>query len=117
MKITKKISFNYRGRNLKINAVVCSGVQEGIGLMFKSRENADALLFDFKKPVNFLVHSMFVLFPFIAVWLDEKNKVIDVKKIKPFTLGVRPKKSFNKLIEVPINNKYKNYIKLLLSRR
>ena len=117
MKKTKEVSFNYRSSDLKINAVVCSGIREGIGLMFKTREKAVALLFDFKKPVNLLVHSMFVFFPFIAVWLDEKNKVIDVKKIKPFTLGVRPKKSFNKFIEVPINDKYRNYIKLLFSRR
>ena len=86
------------------------------GLMFKLKENAESLLFEFEKPTETSIHSLFVFFPFVAVWLDKKNKVIDVKRVKPFTLSVSPKRPFSKLIEIPINKRYSNITKII-SRR
>ena len=117
MKKTKEVSFNYRRRNFRINVNVCNNIQKIIGLMFKTKENADSLLFDFKKPVNMKIHSMFVFFPFIAIWLDRKNKVIRLKKISPFKISLTPKRPFIRLIEIPINQKYAKIVKLLFSRR
>ena len=37
----------------------------------------------------------------------------EIKKIKPFTLHIKPKKYFNKIIEIPINKKYKKIIERL----
>ncbi len=115
MKKIKKVSFNYKHKNFRINVYVCDNLKEIFGLMFKTKENASTLLFDFKKPVKMKIHSIFVFFPFWAIWLDGKNKVIEIKKIKPFTPVVRPQKFFNKLIEIPINKKYHDYIGLLFS--
>jgi hypothetical protein len=54
-----------------------------------------------------------VFFPFVAIWLDDKNKIIDLKVVKSFNFSVSPNKSFCKLVEIPINNKYKKIVKLL----
>jgi uncharacterized membrane protein (UPF0127 family) len=87
----------------------CNSFQKIIGLMFKTR-NTDALLFEFSKPTKMAIHSFFVFFPFYAVWFDENNKIIEIKKVKPFTLNVKPKKPYKKLIEIPINNKHEKII-------
>jgi uncharacterized membrane protein (UPF0127 family) len=84
------------------------------GLMFRKRENADALLFDFPNPVRLRIHSFFVFFPFLAVWLDDRNRIIEKKIIQPFNFSVRPKKQFNRLIEIPFNKKYKLMLGLLV---
>lgn len=83
------------------------------GLMFKEREKARALLFEFKKPTKIKIHSFFVFFPFIAIWLDEKNKIVDFRVVKPFNLAVSSKKLFKRLVEIPINERYRDLIKLL----
>ncbi|MEK6826879.1 MAG: hypothetical protein AABX99_00140 [Nanoarchaeota archaeon] len=75
--------------------------------MFSRREKAGILLFDFKEKQKIVIHSFFVFYPFVAIWLDEKNKVIDLKIVKPFTFCVSPKKSCFKLVEIPINKKNK----------
>ena len=109
----KEISFNYKKRKICVNAENCNFLGKFFGLMFKSRENARALLFEFRKPVKMKIHSIFVFFPFIAIWLDDRNKIVDFKFVKPFSFTISSKKSYNKLIEIPANKKYGNLIKLL----
>jgi len=109
----KTIFLNYKGKSLKLNAVVCSGFGRLSGLMFKSKET-DILLFEFSKKTRIRIHSFFVFFPFFAVWIDDKNKIIQVKKIRPFTFSVRPKESFTKIIEIPVNSKNREILKLLV---
>ena len=43
-------------------------------------------------------------------------KVVDLKIIRPFTLIVYPKKSFYKLVEIPLNKKYEKIAKTLCSQ-
>ena len=81
-----------------------------LGLMLKTRQTSP-LLFEVKRPMA--IHSLFVFFPFIAVWLDKDNNVVEIKKVNPFTLHVLPKRPFRKLIEIPINNKNKKIIEKL----
>ncbi len=109
----KNISFEFKGKKFKIRAKICGSFRRVKGLMFKSKENAEALLFEFKKPVKMKIHSFFVFFDFISVWFDENGKIIEARKIKPFTFCVASKKPFKKLLEIPINSKYENLIKLL----
>jgi len=104
----KKIKLNYNGKKFEIDLRTCNWFDMFRGLMFRRREKASALLlFNFKKPVRMKIHSLFVFFPFIAVWLDDKDRIIEIKKIIPWRLIIFPKKSFYKLIEIPINKKYK----------
>jgi uncharacterized membrane protein (UPF0127 family) len=77
-----------------------------IGLMFSRREKAEILLFEFKKPVKMRIHSFFVFYNFIALWLDDKNNVVDLKIVKPFSPSGSSKKPFYKLVEIPINERY-----------
>ena len=87
---------------------------KAIGLMFSRREKADSLLFKFKKPTKLKIHSHFVFFPFIAIWLDEKNNVLDLRRIKSFKTSNGIKKPYYKLVEIPINKKYNEIIQLLV---
>ncbi len=109
----KKISFNYKGKRIEIDTMPCNYFEMGRGLMFRRKKNARALFFDFGKPSREVLHSFFVFFPFIAIWLDQ-NKVVDLKIIKPFRHFFRPNKPFTKIVEIPLNDKYKKQIKLLV---
>ena len=102
--------FYYKNKKIKLKVKKCNNLQKISGLMFTPRKKAKALLFELKKPIA--IHSCFVFFPFIAVWLNKSN-VIEIKKIEPFTLHIKPKQYFNKIIEIPINKKYKTILKEL----
>ncbi|MFA5019917.1 MAG: hypothetical protein WC533_02355 [Candidatus Pacearchaeota archaeon] len=78
------------------------------GLMFRNREKAEALLFKVKKPKA--IHSWFVFFEFAALWIDNKNNIIKWKIILPFTSYEKPNKPFSKILEIPINKKYKTLV-------
>lgn len=86
-----------------------------IGLMFKGREN-DILLFEFDKEGIYPIHSFFVFFSFLALWLDKNNNLIDKRIVKPFELYIRPKKPFRKLIEIPFNDKNKKIVDFLVGK-
>jgi len=83
------------------------------GLMFRRREKVEALLFDFETPRRAAIHSLFVFFPFVAIWLDEDNKILEIKKVFPWKFFVFPKMNFCKLIEIPINERYRKILKFL----
>lgn len=95
----RKISFVFRGKRFQFSARVCSIFSSG--LMFRSRR-AQNCLFEFRKKRRFKITSLFVFFPFIAVWLDSGNRVAEAKVVRPFTFEIYPKKPFMKLLEVPI---------------
>src|SRR3989344_1649538 len=78
--------------------------RKGLGLVFRTR-NTPNLLFDFGRRVTWQgnLTSLFVFFPFLAIWLDDKGRVIDKRIIKPFLVTIKQKKEFYKIIELPIN--------------
>ena len=91
----------YGKRSIGIKTKQVSFFGKFTGLMFN--RGRDVLLFDFGKEVRYSIHSLFVFYPFLALWLDSNNKVLDYKTITPFRFGIKPKKSFRKLIEIPFN--------------
>ncbi|RLG16097.1 hypothetical protein DRN69_01755 [Candidatus Pacearchaeota archaeon] len=101
-------------KGVSIEVKRCNNFQKFKGLMFASREKAKALLFDFSKPILTPIHSFFVFFPFVALWLDDKNKLLDLKLVKPFKFFIVPKKPYQKLVEIPINQRYEKVIKFLV---
>lgn len=104
-------------KRIKIkNIKKVSMIEEGIGLMFHRKEKCPAMLFEFKHPNKMLIHSLFVFFPFIAIWLDNKNKVVDMKIVKPFRLSVSSRKPFYKLLEIPLNRNYKKEANILFKK-
>lgn len=73
--------------------------------MLEKRKNFNyALIFSFKKEVmtRASIHSLFVFFPFLAVYLDSEKRVVDLAKIEPFSLNYTPQKKAKYLIELPL---------------
>lgn len=106
----KKINLSYRGEKIKLSLREMRGINKGLGLM-AYRNNA--LLFDFNGPVFSPIHSFFCK-SFVAIWLDEKGAIVDIKIVKPWRLSVAPDESFSKLIEIPIIKKYEKVVDLLV---
>jgi uncharacterized membrane protein (UPF0127 family) len=100
-------------KKISLDVKECNFFQKLIGLMFQRRENAEALLFDFGKNTNVSLHSFFVFFPFFVVWLDDKNRIVEIKKAEPFRFNFSIDKPFNKILEIPISKKYSGLIKRL----
>jgi len=113
--LREKIGLIYKGKRIEIKGVKrLSKFGKGIGLMFHRREKCPAMLFEFKKPVKMKIHSFFVFFPFVGIWMDNQNKIIEVRVIQPWNISISPKKEFYKLLEIPINKKYRRKIMLLV---
>jgi len=97
-----KFKFDYKGKKIEINAGECKTLfQKFRGLMF--RKSPFPLLFYFNKTTRESIHSFFCK-PFYAIWFLDNN-IVDEKFIKPWVFWIQPKKKFNKLLEIPINNK------------
>ncbi|MBU4069607.1 MAG: DUF192 domain-containing protein [Nanoarchaeota archaeon] len=105
-----QIGLNYKNKKFKLNVKVCNWARRITGLMFTRKEKAEALLFDFGKPVSWGFHSFFVFFPFVAIWLDDKDKILDIKVVKPFKRNLSPKRFFTKVIEIPMNKRYGKFV-------
>jgi len=109
-----KAILKYKNHKIEIkNIKECQGINKFIGLMFKPK-NTEALLFEFSKPISIKIHSLFCK-PFLAIWLDENNKIIEVKIIDK--IGTyKPKKQFSKILEVPLNKNYNKVIQFFLGK-
>ncbi|MBS3076469.1 DUF192 domain-containing protein [Candidatus Pacearchaeota archaeon] len=110
-----KIPINYKNRKIKLEAKNCNWLKKISGLMFCRRRKAEALLFEFPKNTRMAIHSWFVFFPFMAVWLDDKNEIIEKKIVNPFRFSIRPNKKYVSLVEIPLNDKYKSIWEFLCS--
>jgi uncharacterized membrane protein (UPF0127 family) len=86
------------------------------GLMFRG-SRTDNLLFEFSKKGFRAITSFFVFFPFLAVWLDDKNNVVDWRVVKPFRFSINSKKKFRKLVEIPINDKNSKIIQFFVGKK
>ncbi|MEM3405753.1 MAG: hypothetical protein QW117_02130 [Candidatus Pacearchaeota archaeon] len=105
---------NRKNKIVILNVEKYSGIKKFIGLMFK-KSPKKALLFEFSSPVNRKIHSFFCK-PFLAVWLNINNEIVEVKLINK--LGIySPKKNFCKLLEIPLTKKYYLSIKKILKRK
>lgn len=106
-----RAKLKFKGRRIEIKDMKkISGIEKYLGLMFKPKET-QALLFEFSRGQK-AIHSFFCK-PFLAIWLLE-GKIVDSRLISPFQLSIKPKKEFDKLIEIPFNNKYSHVIRLFI---
>jgi uncharacterized membrane protein (UPF0127 family) len=113
-----KIKSKNGGIKFLIDVTECKTISSKTrGLMFRKKENAKALLFDFKKSKKMAIHSLFVFFPFVAFWLDKKNKIQEITFVRPFKFHIKPKKNYFKLLEIPINKRYQEKIQNLVGER
>lgn len=110
----KVIGLKYKKKKINLEVKKLSKLEMCWGLMFSRRKKAKALLFEWK---NCRIHSFFVFYDFLALWLDENNKIVDKKIVKPFSLCVSSRKTSVKLVEIPINKKYKKDILSLVEKK
>jgi len=103
----EKLVINYGKKKILVELERCSFLGKGIGLMFSKREKAKNLLFEFRGSSQMGIHSYFVFFDFLAVWLDYENNVVQIDRVKPWVSYLRPSKKYAKLVEIPINKKNK----------
>ena len=109
---TEKVSFEVEGKKFCVRARRCGVLNSG--LMVRTAKTVPCV-FRFDKPSDFKITSMFVFFPFIAVWLDKLGEVIETRKVEPFTVAVSCKKKYHILLEIPVNKKYSSVITALMS--
>ncbi len=105
-----KIVVKNRGTKIKINVKKTNLFSRFFGLMFKSK-NTENLLFDFGRDVNISFHSIFVFFPFVMLWLDSKNNVLNCRVVQPFNVLIKIKERFRKVIEIPFNERNRGLIR------
>jgi len=103
----EKVIIKYGEKEIKIEVGLCRGLHQLRGMMFRKRLTARAILFNFRRKSRPAIHSYFVSFPFIAVWLNAKNKVIDHGIVEPKRLWIVPDKPCYSLLEIPINKYYR----------
>ena len=116
-KKTSRVGLRHKNKNIFLKVRKCTPFDEFFGLMFTKRKSAEALLFDFAGRKGLSLHSFFVFFPFLALWLDDKNNILEFRVVKPFSSGISSKKLFAKIIEIPINGKYRKIIRKLVDKR
>ena len=109
----RRVGLEIKGKKIQVDVKVCNWFERFSGLMFTRREKAKALLFDFKKSVKMGIHSLFVFFPFYAIWLNGEGKIIEVQRVEPWRFLILPSEKYVKLIEIPINKRYEKAISLL----
>ena len=108
-----KISLKLKGKKIPLEVKKCGLFGKFRGLMFRQQESAPALMFELSTPCRISIHSIFVFFDFIAIWINSEGKIIDVQLISPWKFSVKPKRDFVRLIEIPVNSKYSKVVNFL----
>jgi uncharacterized membrane protein (UPF0127 family) len=108
-----KIKLNKQPIEIQVKKVTELG--KFSGLMFRTSKTK-ILLFEFRKNKVQYIHSFFVFFPFLAVWLNGENTVVGCQIVKPFVPNISSRKSAKKLVEIPFNSRNKQIINLLVGK-
>jgi len=106
----------YKNKNLQVKVKRVSELGKFTGLMFRTTRTNN-LLFEFSKDTNGAIHSIFVFFKFLIIWLDKNNKVQEYQIVTPFTVAISPKKSFRKFVELPLNRENKPITHFFVDKR
>lgn len=105
---------NYRGKEIEIPVRKLEKWEMGLGLMFRSRESKN-LLFEFSSPKRRAIHSYFVFFDFLAVWI-RGGRVLECRVVRPFTFSAVPKEKFDTLIEIPVDKRNMKIVDFFLKK-
>lgn len=100
-----KILINKRIINVKICKTLFSKIK---GLMFSRKKN---LLFIFNKDTKINFHTFFVFFPIYLILLDKNKKILEIKKLYPFTFYF-PNIKFRYALELIKDYKFNSGVKL-----
>lgn len=87
-------------KNKKFEADFCKGISKVIGFMFSKPRKAKVLVFNREERVS--LHMVFVFFPILALFVN-KGRIVEIKKLMPFTFYTSKKKA-KYVVEIPIKN-------------
>jgi uncharacterized membrane protein (UPF0127 family) len=111
----RKFSFFAKGKEFFVQARECSIMRKGFGLMFR-KKTTDNLIFSFNTDDKRTFTGTFVFFSFLIIWLDNNNKVISCKFVKPFSTAILAPKKFRKTLELPLNEGNSKIIEYLVGK-
>lgn len=102
MKSKKAFQIGFKGRKFSVgNSISCkSALSKMRGLMFRGKNFKTSLLFSWKKPGVYPIHSFFCR-KFLAVWLID-GKIIEKRIVEPWKISVYPAEKFDSLLEIPV---------------
>lgn len=108
------IKINFKSKNLEVEDVRLADSLwlKFRGLMFRSKQNSPRLLFN----GEFAIHSYFVFSPFLTLWLDSQNNVVDYKIVRPFKTYVNSSKRFSKILEIPLNKGNQDIVNFVVGK-
>ena len=109
------IRITHRGRTKLFSVRRMGPVSMYRGLMFRSR-TTDNLLFDYPDDSRRPIHSWFVFFSFLVVWLDKRNRVVEMELVRPFRCCVQPKKKYRRFVELPLNTQNDGKIRFFVGK-
>ncbi len=89
-------------KNQKYKADFCQGFSRVIGFMFFFTKPKKPKLLAFEKEQRISLHMLFVFFPLLAVFLDSEKRIVEIKRLMPFTFYTSKKKA-RYVIEMPLN--------------
>ena len=101
------------GDEIEIDVLEKRGFGVFRGLMFRSLAKAPALRFN----IQGSLHSFFVFFNFVVLWLDDENNVVDSRVVRPFTFYINSKKKFSRIVEVPVSRRYEGVVEKIVALR
>jgi len=110
------ISLQFKNKKLIVRAKRVGFLGRFRGLMFKSRYS-DNLLFEFENGYKSDLHSFFVFFSFLVLWVDGKDRVVDCMFCRPFMTRISTEKGYNRIVELPLNNRNKGIIDFFVGKR
>lgn len=103
MVMKKKFSFIFQGKKFNLEVKECKNLFSKIkGLMFS--HSSVPLLFIFTGKTKGNIHSFFCE-PFVALWFDG-DRIVDIQNIRYWKFSINPGKRYDKLLEIPLGNKF-----------
>jgi len=109
------MKIKYQGKTIEIDVKSTSFLGKISGLMFRTQQTHN-LYFEFPTTESAAIHSYFVFFPFMALWLNEDDEIVDFQTVKPFTFLAKPRKPSRKLIEIPLNKENEKIVNLFVGK-
>jgi len=109
------VSLKFRGKTVSLPVRRTGFLRRGFGLMFRT-SFTENLLFEFNAPRRYPFTAFCVFFPFLMIWLDDKNSVLGARVVKPFEWSIKPTFSFTKVVEIPVNERNRELVAFFVGK-
>lgn len=104
-----------RGTRLRVPVRKVGFFGKILGLMFRGRGTKN-LLFEFSEGSETKLHSFFVFFDFLVLWLDKNNNAVDFRVVTSWKPSISSKKTFSKIVELPLNPENRQVVRFIVGK-